>query len=98
MSSEIIQSVAYNNYDDFFNMSTSYFHKFSFLLFWGLFNDETNLRVRLWGLGLEQIFMQCLGFYELGIELWVNLETGDLIGLLRPFSFSVEFIVYLHKP
>jgi len=26
MSSEIIQSVAYDNYDDF-NMSTSYFHK-----------------------------------------------------------------------
>jgi hypothetical protein len=39
MISEIIQSVAYDNYDDFFNMSTSYFHKFSF-------NDETNLRVR----------------------------------------------------
>jgi hypothetical protein len=29
MSNEIIQSVAYDNYDDF-NMSTSYFHKISF--------------------------------------------------------------------
>jgi hypothetical protein len=33
MISEIIQSVAYDNYDDFFNMSTSYFHKFSFCYF-----------------------------------------------------------------
>ncbi len=30
MSSEIIHNVAYDNYDDF-NMSTPYFHKFSFL-------------------------------------------------------------------
>jgi hypothetical protein len=30
MSSEIIESVAYDNYDDFFNMSTSYFHINSF--------------------------------------------------------------------
>jgi hypothetical protein len=34
MSSEIIQSVVYdNNYDDFLNMSTSYFHKISFHYF-----------------------------------------------------------------
>jgi hypothetical protein len=32
MSSEIIQSVAYVNYDDF-HISTSYFHKFSFHYF-----------------------------------------------------------------
>jgi hypothetical protein len=29
-----------------FNMLTSYFHKFFISLFWGLFNDETDLRVR----------------------------------------------------
>jgi len=29
-----------------FNMSTSYFHKKFISLFWGLFNDETDLRVR----------------------------------------------------
>jgi prophage maintenance system killer protein len=33
MSTEIIQGVAYDNYDDFFNMSTSYFHKISFHYF-----------------------------------------------------------------
>jgi len=32
MSNEIIQNVAYDNYDDF-NMSTSYFHKSSFHYF-----------------------------------------------------------------
>jgi hypothetical protein len=32
MSSEIIQSVAYENYDDF-NISTSFFHKISFHYF-----------------------------------------------------------------
>ncbi len=32
MSSEIIQGVAYDNYDDF-HMSTSYFHKISFHYF-----------------------------------------------------------------
>jgi len=44
MSSEIIQSVAYDNYDDFQ-------HNFIFLLifisfFWGLFNDQIDLRIR----------------------------------------------------
>jgi hypothetical protein len=29
-----------------FDMSTSYSHKFSFQYFWGLFNDETDFRVR----------------------------------------------------
>ncbi len=39
MTSEMIQGVAYYNYDDF-----QYVNFIS--LFWGLFNDETNLRVR----------------------------------------------------
>jgi hypothetical protein len=34
------ESATYNNYDDF---------SLNFIsLFWGLFNDETNLRVRYW--------------------------------------------------
>jgi hypothetical protein len=44
MNSEIIQNVAYDNYDDF-----QHVNKFSWKfisLFWGLFNDENNLRVR----------------------------------------------------
>jgi len=40
MSSEIIQNIAYDNYDDFQHAN------FIFSLFWGLFNDKTNLRVR----------------------------------------------------
>jgi hypothetical protein len=33
MSNEIIQSVAYDNYDDFQHVKTSYFHKISFHYF-----------------------------------------------------------------
>jgi hypothetical protein len=40
MSSEIIQSVCYVNCNDFFNISTSRFHKIS-----GLFNEEIDPRV-----------------------------------------------------
>jgi hypothetical protein len=40
MSSEIIQSVANDNYDDF-----QHSQKIE-SLFWGLFNDETDLRVK----------------------------------------------------
>jgi hypothetical protein len=36
----------YDNYDDF-HMSTSYFSQNFILLFWGLFNDESDLRVRV---------------------------------------------------
>jgi hypothetical protein len=44
MSREIIQSEAYHNYDDFnINFISS---QNLILLFWGLFNDETDLRVR----------------------------------------------------
>jgi hypothetical protein len=44
MSSEIIQNVAYDNYDDF-HMPTSYSPKFSFHYFVRLFNDKIDLRV-----------------------------------------------------
>jgi hypothetical protein len=45
MSNEIIQSVAYDNYDDFQHVHFI-FSKKIISLFWRLFNDETDLRVR----------------------------------------------------
>jgi hypothetical protein len=45
MSSEIIQSVAYDNYDDFQHVNFIFSRNF-ISLFRGLFNDKTNLRVR----------------------------------------------------
>jgi hypothetical protein len=46
MSSEIIQSViVYNNYDNFGHVNFIIWQIF-ISLFWGLFNDETDLRVR----------------------------------------------------
>jgi hypothetical protein len=44
MSSQIIQSGAYDNYDDF-NMPIPISQKI-ISLFWQLFNDKSNLRVR----------------------------------------------------
>jgi hypothetical protein len=44
MSSEIIQSVAYDNYDDFQHVNLIFSEKIV-SLFWRLFNDETDLRV-----------------------------------------------------
>jgi len=47
MSGKIIQSVAYNNYDDF--QHVNFLFSLNFIsLFWRLFNDKTNLRVRYW--------------------------------------------------
>jgi hypothetical protein len=45
MSSEIIQSVAYYNYDDFQHVNFM-FSKHFISLFWELYNEETDLRVR----------------------------------------------------
>jgi hypothetical protein len=45
MSSEIIQSVAYDNYDDFQHVNFIFSQNF-ISLFLGLFNDKTNLRIR----------------------------------------------------
>jgi hypothetical protein len=53
MNSEIIQNVAYDNYDDFqhdnFIVSQNFIS-----LFQGLFNDETDLRVR-YNISVENI-------------------------------------------
>jgi hypothetical protein len=45
MSGEIIQRVAYDNYDDFQHVNIIFSLNF-ISLFWGLFYDETDLRVR----------------------------------------------------
>jgi hypothetical protein len=45
MSSEIIQSVVNDNYNDFQHVNLIFSQNF-ISLFWGLFNDETDLRVR----------------------------------------------------
>jgi hypothetical protein len=45
MSSEIIQSVAHDNYDDFQQVNFVFSQNF-ISLFWGLFNDKIDLRVR----------------------------------------------------
>jgi hypothetical protein len=45
MSSEIIHNVAYDNYDDFQCVNSIFSQNF-ISLFWGLFNEKTNLMVR----------------------------------------------------
>jgi len=45
MSNEIIQSVAYDNYDDFQHLNFIFSQIFISLIL-GLFNDKTDLRVR----------------------------------------------------
>ncbi len=45
MSSEIIHIVAYDNYDDFQHVNFIFLQNF-ISSFWGLFNDETYLRIR----------------------------------------------------
>jgi hypothetical protein len=45
MSNEIIQSVAYDNYDGFQHMN-AIFSQIFISLFLGLFNDESNARIK----------------------------------------------------
>jgi hypothetical protein len=45
ISSEIIQNVDYDNFDNFQHVNFIFSQNF-IALFWGLFNDETDLRVR----------------------------------------------------
>jgi hypothetical protein len=45
MNSEIVQNVAYDNYDDF-QHDNFIFSQNIISLFWGLFNNKTNLKVR----------------------------------------------------
>jgi len=47
MNSEIIQGVTYDNYDDFQHDNFIFSQTF-ISLFWRLFNNETDLRVRYW--------------------------------------------------
>jgi hypothetical protein len=45
VSSEILESVDYGNYDDFQHVNFIFSQNF-ISLFWGLFNDKIDLRVR----------------------------------------------------
>jgi hypothetical protein len=45
MSSEIIESVVYDKFDDFQHVNFIFSQKID-SLFWGLFDDQTDLRVR----------------------------------------------------
>jgi hypothetical protein len=45
MSIEVIQSVAYDNYDDFQHVNFIFSQNF-ISLFWGLSNNKTDLKVR----------------------------------------------------
>jgi len=45
MSNEIVQSIVDDNYDDFQHVNFK-FSQNLISIFWGLFNDETDLRVR----------------------------------------------------
>jgi hypothetical protein len=67
MSSEIIQNVAYDNYNDFQHVNFIFSQNF-ISLFWGLFNDEIELKVRY------TIFNICSKvFFK---KLWCN-HVGD---------------------
>jgi hypothetical protein len=46
MNSEIIQNVAYDNYDDFQHDNFIFSQNFISLYFLGIFNGETDLRAR----------------------------------------------------
>jgi hypothetical protein len=54
MNSEIIQSVAYDNYGDFQHVNFIFSHDF-ISLYGGLFSDETKLRVRECPLSISSI-------------------------------------------
>jgi len=45
MNTEITRNVAYDNYDDFQHVNF-FFSQIFISLFWGLFNSETDLKVR----------------------------------------------------
>ncbi len=69
MSSEIIQNVvAYDNHDDFQHVKFIFSQNF-ISLFWGLFNDETDLRVRKYNNS-----MSALKYY-----VWVSYTTMPIL-------------------
>jgi hypothetical protein len=59
MSNEIIQSVTYDNYDDFQHINVIFSQNF-ISLFLGLFNDETDLRIRYFNLWCAQKKYDCV--------------------------------------
>jgi hypothetical protein len=71
MSSEIIQYIAYDNYGDFQHVHFIFSQKF-ISLFWGSFNDETDLRVKVMWCE-DQLLCVCVLLRHLGVFLWVSL-------------------------
>jgi hypothetical protein len=65
-----------------FNMTTSYFHKISFHYFKGLFNDETDLRVR-YNISVENIhvYMVCYNNAQNSNIFVCNFNYGQVGGL-----------------
>jgi hypothetical protein len=61
MSSEIIQSVAYDNYDDFQHVNFILSQNF-ISLFWGLFIDETDLSLSYENLNKDPILVSASMF------------------------------------
>jgi len=60
MSSEIIHIVAYDNYDDFQHVNFI-FSQIFISPFWGLFNDETNLRIRYFAFYMFYVLLSING-------------------------------------
>jgi hypothetical protein len=92
MNSEIIQSVASYNYDDFQHVNFI-FSKNVISLFWGLFNNEIDLRVRyqlLFTLVLTLCFFCCID------HAWIFCWHHFLkIYINHTFQFSTFFMPYL---
>jgi hypothetical protein len=94
MSSEIIQNLHYDNYDDFQHVDFIFSQNF-ISLFWGLFNDETDLRVRYGSLNIW--FGNLMGFLILSInELNVILKHNPFARWQK--SKVTLVYVYLHFP
>jgi hypothetical protein len=70
MSSEIIQSVAYDNYDALQHVNFIFSQNF-ISLFWGLFNDEIHLRVRYMSWIVLEIKVPCIQW-----EGWACTHEG----------------------
>jgi hypothetical protein len=73
MNSEIIQNVSSDNYDDF-QHDNFIFSQIFVSLFQGLFNEETDLRVRYWRWQSQVIMKSFLSVYCL-LSLPLGLDT-----------------------
>jgi hypothetical protein len=107
MNSEIIQTIAYDNYDDF-QHDNFIFSQIFISLFWRLFNDETDFRVRYitwtWkGLKILRRFISMLvGRGVVCLKQKVQLQLDDhvrivLMTTIRPLIyFTLINFIYRH--